>query len=107
MKNRVKARSAILLALALSGCSMTTQYWIRHSLKRAGFDQGEARCATQGIMTHLSGEQLYSIRNALLIGERPPRFADADALLAFLQPRVSSEVQSVLAHYAAHCRRRD
>jgi len=58
-------------------------------------------------MKHLSGEQLYSIRNALLVGERRPRFHDVGALLAFLQPRVSPEVHSVLAHYAAHCRQPD
>ena len=106
MRARGHFMLVLLLGLFLSGCSMTTQWWIRHALRHAGFDPAEARCATEGIMKHLSGEQLYSIRNALLVGERPPRFADAEALLAFFEPRVTPEVFSVVAHYAAHCQRR-
>ena len=105
MKEPAKVCGGLLLAFLIAGCSMSTEWWIRHNLRRAGFGPGEARCATQGIMTHLSGEQLYSIRNALLVGERTPRFAHVEALLGFLQARVSPEIHSVLAHYAALCRR--
>lgn len=104
---RRNAIGLLFAALLLSGCSMSTEWWIRHNLRRAGFDRGETRCATEGIMAHLSGEQLYAIRNTLLIGERPPRFANADALLAFVEPRVAPEVHSVVAHYLTHCRRPD
>ena len=105
MSLRAGKPAALAAALLLCGCTMSTEWWIDHSLKRAGFDGGEAKCATRGIMTHLTGEQLFAIREALLVGERPPRFADVQDLLAFLETRMPADVQAVLVHYAAHCRR--
>lgn len=100
--------AALALAASLSGCSMSTQWFIQKSLRDPGFSRAEARCAVDGVVGRLNGDQLWSIR-APLIGyvmlDEPPERMDADRLLAWLEPRIEPEVHRVLAHYAASCRR--
>ena len=99
-------RLAFVLAIgsAAAACQMTSEWWIQKSLQRAGYSKAEARCASRGVISQLTEEQLYSIRRELSGAERPDRFDNAMQLLGWLQPRLDPNVHAVLVHYAQQCR---
>lgn len=99
--------AVLALAASLAGCSMSTQWFIQKSLRNAGFSRAEARCAVDGVMSRLNGDQRWSIRGPLvsyLMLDEPAERMDADRLLAWLEPQLKPEVHHVLAHYATACR---
>ena len=100
-----RAALAATLALAATGCSMSTQWWVHKSLQRSGFTNAQARCATSGVMGALTPEQLQSLYQAIALAERPDRFAGSSELLNWLSGRVEQPILDVVAHYATHCQR--
>lgn len=99
----------LLLAAVLSGCSPHTQYFVRQSLREAGFTRAEARCAADGVAAQLAPDQLATLRHPLsgyLMLDQPPERMDIARLLDWLEPQVPAEVHHVVAHYASACRAR-
>jgi len=99
--------TALVAAAALSGCSMSAQWFIQKSLRDAGFSRAEARCAVEGVASRLNRDQLASVRSPLIgyvMLDEPAERMDVERLLDWLRPRIEPEVHRVLAHYAAACR---
>jgi len=98
---------AWMAVASLSGCSMSTQWFVQKSLRDAGFSRAEARCAVDGVTGQLSPDQLSSLRlpliNYLMLHE-PPGTMNADQLLEWLGGQVTPEVHQVLSRQAARCR---
>jgi hypothetical protein len=96
-----------LTAGMLSGCSMSTEYFIGKSLRDAGYSRPEAQCVVEGVAGQLSRDHLWAVR-ALLVRyvmlDEPAKPMSADHLLEWLRPEVSPQVHHVVAHYAARCR---
>jgi hypothetical protein len=96
--------ASILAVAALAGCSMSTPWWIQRGLRDSGFTRAQARCVTRGVSDNLSGEQLWSLREAVIGLPRPVDGVEVSALVARLQPTLAPEVHHVVAHYVGHCR---
>lgn len=93
--------------LVLGACSMSSEWWVDRGYRIAGFDRAEAKCATNGVVSQLSEDELTEVRIAVSDPGRPKAFAGAESLLQWLQPRIAERSYQILAHYARHCRKAD
>ena len=105
MSRRAVRYGLIALAGGLAGCTMSTEWWVKKSLQRAGYSGAAAQCVATGVGGSLTPDQLFELRSAITVPSRPPDFAGAEAFVEWLDGRVDERTRQVLLHYASTCRR--
>jgi hypothetical protein len=75
----------VLVAAALCGCSMSTEYFVSQSLRHAGFTRAATKCVVNGVAGQLADDQLETLRQPLIryvMLDQPPRPMQISELLA-------------------------